>query len=466
MSQYSNTYTRRDFGTFLVSLLCLFELLLVVGSLYGVLGGGDFSFFAWLLLTFLYKFVFHAWILKSPSLTAGNGDTLKLNIFLIGTLVLQSLAALDRVLVLEDNEGKIVIAVIFFALSAFVVFERFAFASSDDSPCCLKHWKPWAIANEADVVTYDRRLWGTTHMILVCALNLVLMALIVINLDSNDNDSTDDSNEYFDYLQLAIFLSALYKLGTDLWVLSSPSATFGTGEVLKLNIFLGGTLLLNLAPIIAFKAQDTAGLLSWMLMAFFALPSFFAIFQRIIFSYPEESTCCLKHWKPWKIHEADEFQYKRRIVGTIFVSLTSVVYFAIGFLLLVAMLDKLAEDGDIEADDFITFALALFYGFIKFVFSMGYLLDPTITAGKGHTVNLNANLVISFVFPVASLVISYIFDNELIHEEEKIVILGALLFLAVFERIVYGTDDDSSSCLKYWKPWFISQKSTKPDYEA
>jgi hypothetical protein len=167
-------YTRRGFGTAFFSLLCVIEFILAafVASLFSNTICFAFVFFEVLLL---YKLGFHLWMLFDPTLTAGRGNAVKLNIFLGGSVILNVLVLLFASGIIGYTSQvqswyffafivAIVVSFLQFTgipnsyIAIFVVIsilpgtsavaERYIYSISDDSECCLKHLKPWAASKE------------------------------------------------------------------------------------------------------------------------------------------------------------------------------------------------------------------------------------------------------------------------------------------------------------------------------
>ena len=149
------SYTRRTFGTAFVSLLCLCDVLFTafvanryLGSVLDPTKVGILFQFLYLgiILTGPYKLGFHLWMLIYPKLTAGKGDTVKLNILVIGTVLLNFPLLIFAQSYFETSLDFFVLSL----PSLLVIFERFVYGTDDDTGNCLKHWKPWMVSTEED----------------------------------------------------------------------------------------------------------------------------------------------------------------------------------------------------------------------------------------------------------------------------------------------------------------------------
>jgi hypothetical protein len=164
------TYTRRGLGTAFVAFLCIFEaisvtvlsLLIFMGheiiesllvTIFREKHTSEFSLA--LMLPFIlmdvllaFKLAFHSWMLFDPKLTAGNGNKLKLNIFVIVAVFLNYLL----IIMLHNTENysaKYMFFMSIFCLPGFsAILERFIFGLSDESESCLKNLKPWEDSNQ------------------------------------------------------------------------------------------------------------------------------------------------------------------------------------------------------------------------------------------------------------------------------------------------------------------------------
>ena len=108
---------------------------------------------------------------------------------------------------------------------------------------------------------------------------------------------------------------------------------------------------------------------------------------------------------------------------------------------------------------FLTHLLIIF----TLTFLVGYLIwmlfDPLITAGKGKIKEMRIFLAVTIILNALLWIrMSYKLDGDFFENMKIVLIHSRSSIFATMLYFINTTADDSTSCLRLWKPWMIREE--------
>ena len=156
------------------------------------------------------------------------------------------------------------------------------------------------------MLTSVRRPSGTAFLALLCLVEAIIHGTIIWY----SYHSEFDKGKMMQNAAASFMAANLFRFLCHLWILFDSNFTAGTGNKIKLAIFMCISVLLPVASIVFFVLEPKLEIRTkCYASAACSVPVLFSVLEYCIYSTPEESESCLKQLKPWE-EQDDGYIYK------------------------------------------------------------------------------------------------------------------------------------------------------------